>query len=230
MSAAEVRKANGEEVEVRACWNEIGVHGDGSCPELKSYVRCRNCPVYWNAGARLLDRPLPDGYRREWSDHFSHPRKVAAATRASAVVFRISQEWLALPALAFQEIADRRPVHSLPHRRQGVVLGLANIRGELLLCVSLGHMLNLEKLSPPEELRKEYSRLMVGEWTGNRIVFPVDEVRGLHRFHLQELKEPPATLVKSNLSCTQGILHHQGNAVGLLDADLLFSAIHRSLT
>ena len=32
------------------CWNRIGVRGDGSCPELKQYVHCRNCPVY-SAGA-----------------------------------------------------------------------------------------------------------------------------------------------------------------------------------
>ena len=35
---------------VNDCWNRIGVRGDRSCPELKQYVHCRNCPVY-SAGA-----------------------------------------------------------------------------------------------------------------------------------------------------------------------------------
>src|SRR5438445_8021579 len=63
--------------------------------------------------------------------------------RTSAVIFRIHSEWLALPTEAFQEVAERRRIHSLPHRRNGVVLGLVNIRGELLICVDLGRVLGI---------------------------------------------------------------------------------------
>ena len=49
---------NGQAVEIRACWNEIGVQGNGSCPELRKVIHCRNCPVYSKAGVQLLDRPL----------------------------------------------------------------------------------------------------------------------------------------------------------------------------
>ena len=65
---------------------------------------------------------------------------------------------------------------------------------------------------------------------GHRFVFPADEVRGIHRFQTPELQEPPATLAKSRLSYTQGILYWQDRTVGLLDADLLFSSLDRSLT
>ena len=47
---------------------------------------------------------------------------------------------------------------------------------------------------------------------------------------MSELKEPPATLAKSNLSYTQGLLPWQGKTVGFLDADHLFSSLNRSLT
>ena len=214
---------------VYACWNEIGVHGDSSCPELRKHIRCRNCPVYSGAGIKLLDRPLPADYRQEWSEYFSKEKKLPVPNRASAVLFRISREWLALPSQAFQEIADRRPVHSLPHRH-GIMLGLANIRGELLICFSLGHLLHLEGLPTPAELRKTYERLLVADWNGRRIVFPVNEVRGIHRYQRQELKEPPATVTKSSLSYTQGILHWQGNMVGLLDPELLFTTFNRSIS
>ena len=36
-----------------------------------------------------------------------------------------------------------RLIHSLPHRRQGIVLGLVNVRGELLICVSLARLLGI---------------------------------------------------------------------------------------
>ncbi len=110
------------------------------------------------------------------------------------------------------------------------MLGLVNIRGELLICVSLGHLLGLERTPPGETPRRTYDRLLVANWDGNRLVFPADEVRGIHRFQMPELKEPPATLAKSNLSYTQGLLYWQGRAVGFLDADRLFSALNRSLT
>jgi chemotaxis-related protein WspD len=213
-----------------ACWNEIGVHGDGTCPELKKYVRCRNCPVYSNAGIKLLDRPMPEDYRREWTEHYSQRKRTPAPNRASAILFRIGGEWLALPAHTFQEIADRRPIHSLPHRRQAIVLGLANVRGELLICMSLGHLLRLEGLPSLESLRRNHNSLLVAEWNGKRLVFPVNELRGIHRYEPRELKEPPATIAKSTLSYTRGILHWEGITVGLLDPEVLFTALNRSMS
>ena len=45
--------------------------------------------------------------------------------------------------LTYEEIAERRSLHSLPHRRRGIVMGIVNIRGELLICASLGKLLGL---------------------------------------------------------------------------------------
>lgn len=216
--------------EVRACWSEIGVQGDASCPELQRVTHCRNCPVYSRAGLQLLDRPLLPDYRRAWTEHFAQERKLTSSARQSALLFRINAEWLALPTSAFQEVAERRPVHSLPDRRQGLVLGLVNVRGELLICVSVGRLLGLERHPPDESPRPTYDRLLVAKWDGQRFVFPASEVRGLLRFQSPEVQEPPATLAKSKLSYTRGVLHWHNRAVGLLDADLLFSSLNRSLT
>ncbi len=222
--------ANDAQDQLYSCWNEIGIYGDGSCRELPTFVHCRNCPVYSNAGLRLLNRPLPPGYRREWTEHFAREKKRAAPGRTAAVLFRIGAEWLALPAQVFQEVAERRRIHSLPHRRQGVVLGLVNIRGELLLGVSLGRLLGLEKLSPRETPRTTFERLLVVNCDETRFAFPVDEVHGIHRFEPQELAEPPPTVAKSEPNYTQGILLWRGKTVGLLDPELLFPSLNRSLT
>ena len=220
---------NSQAVEIRPCWNEIGMQGDATCPELQRVIHCRNCAVYSKAGVQLLDRPLLPEYRRAWTEHFAQERKLTGSARQSALLFRLSSEWLALPTPAFQEVAERRPVHSLPHRRQGIVLGLVNVRGELLICVSLDHLLGLAKSPLRETPHTTYDRLLVAKWDRHRFVFPADEVRGILRFHAPELQEPPATLTKSRLSYTQGVLRWQERAVGLLDADLLFSSLNRSL-
>src|SRR5277367_2036940 len=49
------------------CWSKIGVAGDRSCPELKSFIHCRNCPVFATAARNFFDRPAPEGYLATWS-------------------------------------------------------------------------------------------------------------------------------------------------------------------
>src|SRR5271170_8084723 len=49
------------------CWNKIGVSGDQSCPELKSFIHCRNCHVFAAAARTFFDRPAPEGYLAGWS-------------------------------------------------------------------------------------------------------------------------------------------------------------------
>jgi chemotaxis-related protein WspD len=217
-------------VEVTSCWSKVGIYGDSSCPELPKFIHCRNCPEYSKAGVLLLNRALPADYRQDWTEYFASQKKLRESSKASAVLFRIQGEWLALPTQAFQEVAEWRTVHSLPHRRRTIVLGLVNVRGELQVCVSLGHMLGLEKMPAPEVLRAAYRRLLVGNWEGNRLAFPVDEVHGPHRFHPEELKTPPATVAKSSPTYTRGILYWEQRAVGLLDADLLFGTLNQTLT
>jgi len=213
---------------VGACWNEIGVYGTGTCKELEQFVHCRNCPVHSAAGAELLDRPLPENYRQEWSQHFSVEKHRAIPAKMSVVIFRIQSEWLALPTTAFQEVAERRLTHSLPHRRQGIVAGLINVRGELLICVSLRRLLGLDQAGSAPA-RRPSDRLLVMNWDGNRLAFAVDDIHGVHRFQPQELRDAPATVSKSSFTFTQGIFMWQQHPVGLLDADALFSVLNRSL-
>src|SRR5271170_5539994 len=129
-------------VAVVECWNRIGVHGDGSCPELTQHIHCHNCPTYSAAAARLLDRDVPPGHLEGWTRHFAEPTEVEAKDTLSAFMFRIGADWLAVPAGVADEVAESRAVHSVPHR-SGIVLGLVNVRGELLVCVSLARLLGI---------------------------------------------------------------------------------------
>lgn len=212
------------------CWNQTGVNGNASCPELSKFIHCRNCPVYSAVGVRLLDRELPPQYRREWTDHYSRPKKNGATGRVSCVLFRIGVEWLALPTSVFREIAEKRSIHSLPHQKKGIVLGLANVRGELLVCVSLGRFLGLEHGKTMGRIGNQYDRLVVTEWNAKLLAFPVNEVAGIHAYQPEELKHPPATLEKSTSSYTRGIINWMNQSVGCLDEELLFSTLNRSLT
>ena len=216
---------------VASCWNTIGVRGDRSCPELDTHVHCRNCPVYSGAAAALLDRPDPEELTSDRTRHFGAPKAVDERETQSVVIFRIGREWFALPTSVIAEVAEQRVVHSLPHRRTGIVLGVVNVRGELLVCVSLGRLLGLESPSEssPGVPRTGHDRLLVVRRDSVRVVVPADEVSGIQRLHARELKEVPTTVSKAATAHSRAVLSWSGHVVGLLDDHLLFRTLHRSV-
>jgi len=228
-SPAPADSAGGGE-ELFDCWKKIGVEGDGSCRELRELLHCRHCPVYSKAALMLLDRELPAEYRGERTNYFAQMRKLAPGSKISALIFRIGSEWLSLPTETIQEVAEHRLVHSIPHRRHGILLGVINVRGELLLCVSVGRMLGIDHGASSEKLRTFYDRLLVVNWENKRLAFPANEVRGIHRFGPDELAHPPSTVTRAALTFTRGILTWRDRLVGLLDPDLLFTTLNRSLS
>lgn len=237
------------------CWSHIGVQGDRTCSELEIVVHCQNCSVYSQAGRSLLDRPAPEGYVAEWT-------KVLAQTQAqqtdystimSVAIFRLGQEWLALPASLFNQVLEPAPVHSLPHRSDRILRGIVNVRGQLLLCVSLHDLLSIpadpefpvtsqmmsqntsphtNQLAGATQLthrRKvgSYPRLVVMAKQRDTWAFEVDEFYGLHRCPSEQLRNAPAFSSQSLAGFTQSILPWHDQNVSYLDADCLFNALQQ---
>jgi len=225
---------------VNDCWNQIGVEGDRSCPELKTVIHCRNCPVYSAAGRSLLEREAPQNYLNEWtnilaktqSDHSVSQSSTAVAQLAetiSVMIFRLGGELLALPVFLFQEVAQPSGIHTIPHRSNELFLGLVNIRGEILMCISLDHLLDLETIAvSPHHLSSVIPRRMVVVAKDEeRWVFTVDEVSGIYRFQLDELQAAPVVISKATEAYTKGVIRWQGHKVNYLDSDLLFYTLNR---
>ena len=228
------------------CWNRIGTRGDGSCPKLAEHSRCLNCPVFEQAAARLLDRPPGDAEqesavampnvpaRERTAAAFSEPAAIGTAAGSaatqSALVFRIADEWLALPTPALRQVDDIRPIHSLPHRRNRVVLGLVNIRGALTVAASLGELLHLDRtVGGKYASSNSYARMLVAAHRGEPVAFPVDEVEGVVRFAVSSLLPIPTTLAHASASHARGVLAWRDRTVGLLDTDRVFESLARSL-
>lgn len=212
------------------CWQHIGVWGNGSCVELKSHLHCRNCPTYAAAALHLLDARPPAGYRHEWTAHLAE-RRHAGPDGTPLLVFRIGDEWLALGIGVMEEVGETRPIHTLPHRREGVLLGVVNVRGELLACVSVGRLLGVEKgVGTGSALPgKSASRMLVISHAGERYAFPVTEVRGVQ--HLVLSAEPFTTALDDQVMGAAGRsrVGWRGRSVCCLDEAKLFAALKRSL-
>jgi len=184
----------------------------------------------------LLDRPLPPGYREEWARHFARDDRGAAGHQAMAedaktiMVFRLGEEWLALPAGIFHDVVEPRTIHSLPHRRDAVVLGLVNIRGELLVCVSLHELLHVGKDGPARSVRADAARrLVVIGRKERRLVFPADEVHGLRRHDHGATLAVPATIGMAASTFTTAMLAWDERTIACLDETMVLDMLDRSL-
>lgn len=213
------------------CWNRIGVRGDRSCPELSKHIHCRNCPVQAAAVKTLLDRDVPRDHADRWTEQYARPLEVREAGLHPVVIFRVGAEWLALPTTLFLEVATLRPVHSLPHRRSALVRGLVNVRGELLVCVSVAGALGIAEggAPAPDSGRQSGQRLLVLSRDGQRLVFAAEEVGGPYRYHPRDLLPPPATVARAAGTYTKAVFLWREKSVALLDDELLFYTLNRSL-
>ena len=205
------------------CWNHIGVRGDRSCPLLPPVVHCQNCPVFSAAGRRFLDAPSPPGYLDEWTERLAQPAEEEAADLVGLLIFRLADEWLALPLSALAEVTAAKPVHRIPHRA-GFLAGVVNIRGELTLCAHLWKVLGLPA---PDAARAE--RMLVVRRESERWVFAVDSIEQVHRLPLAEIGQPPATVGRAARHLARGVFAWESHSVGLLDDERLFETLRGKL-
>ena len=207
------------------CWNQIGVWGNGSCPELRRVAHCRNCHVYANSGRKLLDRPAPIDYIESWTALLAEEQNTAVAATAPHLVFRVGRTWLALPATSLREITEPGVVRSVPHRPREVLLGLVNVRGELHLCVSLHTLFGEETAAH----RPRTARFLVARRAGEDWVFPVDQVDGMHDVIEREIEPLPVTLTNVDVTYTQSLFHYGEKTVAIIDENLLYGALVRRI-
>ncbi|MEM9541964.1 MAG: chemotaxis protein CheW [Cyanobacteria bacterium P01_E01_bin.42] len=218
-----------------SCWNRIGVRGDRTCPELETAIHCYNCPIYSQAGRELFDRPPPEGYAREWTQKLAVPQNSLPEQERemlSLCLFRLGQEWLALPAGIVDRATNTSPVHSLPHRSNPILRGIVNLRGQLHLCVSLHALLGISESveTARENMPGCYPRLLaIGKqqdiWT-----FATDEFYGLHRCSREALGNTPAFNSKILESFTLGILAWEERHASYLDVELLFATLRQAIS
>ena len=171
-------------IAVDACWNRIGVRGDRSCP---------------GAGEGHPLPQLPRVRHRRAGASSTHPRRPTTSTSGppgsrppttarpgsefSVLVFRLGDEWLALPVGVLVEVTRPRPPHRIPHRG-GLLAGMVNIRGELHLCVRLDLLLGIAATGP--ESAKDNPRLIVIRHESEGWAFAADEVDQVHRLPCSE--------------------------------------------
>ena len=224
------------------CWKTIGVWGreQPRCPILREVIHCRNCEVFVRNGRALLDRKIPDAYRREWTEIMASEKAADRLSSLSLVIFRLEDEWLALRSRIFSEIIapEGHRLHSIPHRKNRILTGIINVRGEIQLCVSLRELLGIDgssgrpaglKNGASDERVKTYRRMMVIDSEDGKWVFPVDQILGIYRVNPGSFQNVPVTVAKAQSTYTKGIFKWEAHYVAHLDDELLVYSLTRSV-
>ncbi len=171
----------------------------------------------------LFDRPTPSGLAEEWAALLAGQKEKELPGAVAAFVFRLQEERLALPTIWAGKVLGPLLVQRVPFRSNAVFLGLVNVEGALLPCVSLAAILGLASAAPA----RSYQRLLLVSHAAEHFVFPVDEVLGIQRVLPDLLQAPPRERQFS--SWLTAAFTRDAHLVGLLDEEQLLASLQGSL-
>jgi chemotaxis-related protein WspD len=211
------------------CWNRIGVFGDKSCPQLERHIHCRNCEVYGAAAIALLDR-YGSALERGDDDYGQGETEQAQGAQRSLLIFRLGEQWLAIATRCLAEVMPVSPIHVLPHRNSHGLLGVTNVRGTLVACLSLAELLGLDTQQDARRgERRVIPRMLILESDSGPLVTPVDEVSGIQRIPVARISSVKHDDKRAISRFTAGVLQWQEQSITLLDDEQLLQTMIGSL-
>lgn len=211
------------------CWNRIGVFGDKSCPQLERHIHCRNCEVYGAAAIALLDR-YGSALERGDDDYGQGETAQVQGAQRSLLIFRLGEQWLAIATRCLAEVMPMSPIHVLPHRKSRGLLGVTNVRGTLVACLSLAELLDLDTQQDARRSeRRVIPRMLILESGSGPLVTPVDEVSGIQRIPVARISSAKHDDKRAISRFTAGVLQWQEQSITLLDDEQLLHNMIGSL-
>lgn len=182
--------------------------------------------------SKLFERTPTQEYIEEWTNDLMQPQSSENSEGIlSVIVFRLGEEWFALPTICIKEVSHCRAIHQIPHRTNNTLLGVINLNGELQLYVALHRLLEVDSSADIQTIRIPYQqeRMIAIVKDRDLWVFPVAEIDGIYKWDLTKLENVPVSVSRSSANYVKGIMKKENRSVGLLDEELLFASLKRSI-
>jgi purine-binding chemotaxis protein CheW len=128
------------------------------------------------------------------------------------VRIRVAEETYAMPVANVREISDLGELTPVPGVRPEV-LGVRNLRGQILPVIDLAMLLGVARTASP-------SRLLVAEADGKAAGLAIDEVSGV-----DELTEPPD---EGDSDLLTGTILEGGDLIGVVNVSSVFAELERT--
>jgi chemotaxis-related protein WspD len=163
----------------------------------------------------------------------SRPAETRATTVTGLLLFRIADETAAVFARLLRRVTPVARARPIPHVSAGILRGLCNIRGELVLCADLRALLGLPGREPGNTSPNDASdlrRMVVIGPAENSWAFEVDALIGIERLDMAELLPPPVTVEYAMSAFTMGLIDIDNRRVTVLDGERIIAAFKAGLS
>jgi purine-binding chemotaxis protein CheW len=134
--------------------------------------------------------------------------------RRQYVLFRLGPEEYGLPIAKVSSVIRFEPATRVP-RAPAVVDGVINLRGRVIPVVNLARKLFDAEFSPTSA-----SRIVVAEVEAGQIGLAVDAASEVVSVRVADILAPPETALSAETAeAFEGVVHHDGRLIILLDLD-----------
>lgn len=181
---------------------------------------------------KLLKRQPNQKYLEKWLSILQKEKPpLRDMKRHSLLLFRIQEEWFALSTSVFNQVCERKAIHTIPYKKSPIIIGLVNIGGQIRVCISLNQLLKITEQETFKNAMSSvvYDRMIVIEKGDTVLVFPVDEVFGIFQFDAALMENVPVNISKSSLNYLKGVFTWKDKSIGLFDEELLFTSLEKNI-
>ena len=174
-----------------------------------------------------LDQPIPDGLREIWAGQLAAESQTQQAVpKIRRFVFRVGAEWFALDPRALSlTLPEIRP-RQLPHRAGGVVEGLINADGRIVVCIRMSHLWDILSSPTPTTQNRRILVLNIDGWA---FALRAEDVLGIEEFAEDAIDPLSPSAPEALRRCAQGTMFHKGRAVSLLQAGPFAEEVRKKL-
>jgi chemotaxis signal transduction protein len=181
-----------------------------------------------NAGAldRLLDKPVTQQELAAGAEDAATPADALGRGTVGVLLFKLGDETLAIPAKSLRRITTYTRPSPIPHRTRGILRGLCNIRGELILCADIRRMLGVPPHDSKEQAPGEADprrMVVIGPADASSWVFEADSLVGVERIDPAALIHAPMTVENALGAFVSGLAEVGDSRVTVLDADRILA-------
>jgi len=163
------------------------------------------------------------GYLPEQAKIWAQSMDLQLQDKTGAFILKVGNEHLAWPTCSAQVLLGSRPIHSIPHRKQAVLKGIAAISGKLTTCLSLAGLLDIKTDKTVEKQNILLISHQKAPWG-----MLIDQIDNHIHFHDDDIQALPSTLAQSNCY-SRGMLAWQNKHIPLLDEALVIAGFERAL-
>jgi purine-binding chemotaxis protein CheW len=178
------------------------------------------------ANNALVSAQMNDILRRRAESLAQAQEEAASDETVGLLMFRLGEEWYAVTIDAVREIYNEYEVTRIP-RVPDFVLGVINVRGEIVSVTDLGTLIRVPSRSELDIEQELPSAIIVS--TGECVsAIVVDEIGDIVDVLAGALEPPLSTLDKAQAEYMSGSVYIDGLLIGIVNVDKILEPIGES--